>query len=172
MIPACGHVLGIDIGSTTVKTVVVDTQSREILWSDYRRHETRVGLPGLDGGAEGIRTGDLRSAGASCGLDGSAASGSARLNAADSAPLDRTSLGGPGPKRVASRQSTRYRSLAMWRLDSSPSPLEPSARRIERLMLTRRCGCAGGCASSTKSGGEGAGAIHSRTSTGILGSYA
>ncbi len=47
-----------------------------------------------------------------------------------------------------------------------------SGRRIERSMLTRRCGCAGGCASSTKSGGEGAGAIHSRTSTGILGSYA
>ena len=35
-----------------------------------------------------------------------------------------------------------------------------------RSMLTRRCGCAGGCASSTKSGDEGAGAIHSRTSTG------
>src|ERR1700734_1985424 len=34
-------------------------------------------------------------------------------------------------------------------------------------MLTRRCGCAGGCASSTKSGGEGAGVIHSRTSTGL-----
>jgi hypothetical protein len=33
-------------------------------------------------------------------------------------------------------------------------------------------GCAGGCVSSTKSGGEGAGAIHSRTSTGTSGSYA
>src|ERR1700690_4288637 len=38
-------------------------------------------------------------------------------------------------------------------------------------MLTRRCGCAGGCASSTTSGDEGAGAIHSRTSTGTSGSY-
>ena len=34
-------VLGIDVGSTTVKTVVVEASSREILWSDYRRHETR-----------------------------------------------------------------------------------------------------------------------------------
>src|SRR5271157_4442690 len=38
-------------------------------------------------------------------------------------------------------------------------------------MLTRRCGCAGGCASSTKSGDARAGAIHSRTSTGTSGSY-
>ena len=36
---------------------------------------------------------------------------------------------------------------------------------------SRRCGCAGGCASSTKSGGEGAGAIHSCTSTATSGSY-
>lgn len=34
-------IFGIDIGSTTVKTVVVDPVSRAILWSDYRRHETR-----------------------------------------------------------------------------------------------------------------------------------
>lgn len=34
-------ILGIDIGSTTVKTVVVDAATRGILWSDYRRHETR-----------------------------------------------------------------------------------------------------------------------------------
>ncbi len=39
-------------------------------------------------------------------------------------------------------------------------------RRIGRSTLTQRCGCAGGCAPSTKSGDEGAGAIHSRTSTG------
>ena len=45
-----------------------------------------------------------------------------------------------------------------------------SARRIGRLTPTRRRGyCAGGCASSTKSGDEGAGAIHSRTSTGTFG---
>src|SRR5262245_50334222 len=33
--------IGLDVGSTTVKAVVVDTQSFEILWSDYQRHETR-----------------------------------------------------------------------------------------------------------------------------------
>ncbi|HVR85262.1 MAG TPA: BadF/BadG/BcrA/BcrD ATPase family protein, partial [Planctomycetota bacterium] len=34
-------VLGIDVGSTTVKAVVVDPATRQILWSDYQRHETR-----------------------------------------------------------------------------------------------------------------------------------
>jgi activator of 2-hydroxyglutaryl-CoA dehydratase/predicted nucleotide-binding protein (sugar kinase/HSP70/actin superfamily) len=34
-------VLGIDVGSTTVKAVVVDPLTKEILWSDYQRHETR-----------------------------------------------------------------------------------------------------------------------------------
>jgi activator of 2-hydroxyglutaryl-CoA dehydratase/predicted nucleotide-binding protein (sugar kinase/HSP70/actin superfamily) len=34
-------VIGIDVGSTTVKAVVVDPATREILWSDYQRHETR-----------------------------------------------------------------------------------------------------------------------------------
>lgn len=33
--------LGIDVGSTTVKAVVCDPDSLEILWSDYQRHETR-----------------------------------------------------------------------------------------------------------------------------------
>jgi activator of 2-hydroxyglutaryl-CoA dehydratase/predicted nucleotide-binding protein (sugar kinase/HSP70/actin superfamily) len=33
--------LGIDVGSTTVKTVAVDAESRRILWSDYQRHEAR-----------------------------------------------------------------------------------------------------------------------------------
>src|SRR6185295_851260 len=36
-----GLVLGIDVGSTTVKAVVVDPATRGILWSDYQRHETR-----------------------------------------------------------------------------------------------------------------------------------
>ena len=40
-----------------------------------------------------------------------------------------------------------------------------SARRIGRSTTTRRCGCAGGCASSTMSAEERAGAIHSRNST-------
>lgn len=36
-----GVVVGLDVGSTTVKAVVVDPQSRKILWHDYRRHHTR-----------------------------------------------------------------------------------------------------------------------------------
>src|SRR5262245_52928703 len=35
-------VLGVDVGSTTVKAVVVDPHSRAIAWSEYRRHETRL----------------------------------------------------------------------------------------------------------------------------------
>ncbi len=34
-------VIGMDIGSTTVKAVVVDRHSHEILWSDYQRHHTK-----------------------------------------------------------------------------------------------------------------------------------
>jgi hypothetical protein len=45
-------------------------------------------------------------------------------------------------------------------------------RRIGRSMPTQRCGCAGGCASSTKSGDAKAGAIHSRNSMSNSGSYA
>jgi len=33
--------IGIDVGSTTVKAVVVDAETRNIIWQDYRRHETR-----------------------------------------------------------------------------------------------------------------------------------
>lgn len=35
--------IGIDVGSTTVKAIVVEPQSREILWSDYQRHHTKQG---------------------------------------------------------------------------------------------------------------------------------
>jgi activator of 2-hydroxyglutaryl-CoA dehydratase/predicted nucleotide-binding protein (sugar kinase/HSP70/actin superfamily) len=34
-------VVGVDVGSTTVKAVVVDPHTRDILWADYQRHETR-----------------------------------------------------------------------------------------------------------------------------------
>ncbi|MCB9557715.1 MAG: CoA activase [Deltaproteobacteria bacterium] len=34
-------IIGIDVGSTTVKAVVVDPTTKAILWSDYQRHETR-----------------------------------------------------------------------------------------------------------------------------------
>ncbi|MGB0639337.1 MAG: hypothetical protein ACPGTU_08395, partial [Myxococcota bacterium] len=40
--------VGIDIGSTTVKAVVCDPDSLEILWSDYQRHETRQPEKTLD----------------------------------------------------------------------------------------------------------------------------
>lgn len=33
--------IGIDVGSTTVKLVAVESDSRKILWSRYQRHETR-----------------------------------------------------------------------------------------------------------------------------------
>ncbi|MGK3959957.1 BadF/BadG/BcrA/BcrD ATPase family protein [Sorangium sp. So ce118] len=34
-------VVGIDVGSTTVKAVVLDPQTLQILWSDYQRHQTK-----------------------------------------------------------------------------------------------------------------------------------
>src|SRR5687768_2453042 len=34
-------VIGIDVGSTTVKAVVLDPDTLEILWSDYQRHQTK-----------------------------------------------------------------------------------------------------------------------------------
>ena len=33
--------LGIDVGSTTVKSVLVDASSDEVLWQNYQRHDTR-----------------------------------------------------------------------------------------------------------------------------------
>lgn len=33
--------VGMDVGSTTVKAVVVDPETRQILWSDYLRHQTK-----------------------------------------------------------------------------------------------------------------------------------
>ncbi len=33
--------IGIDVGSTTVKAVVVDPVSHQVLWSDYQRHQTK-----------------------------------------------------------------------------------------------------------------------------------
>src|ERR1700760_3278752 len=50
--------------------------------------------------------------------------------------------------------------------------LEPPAKRIGCSTTTRLCGCAGGCASSTRSGDARAELIHSRTFTSTSGSYA
>lgn len=41
-------IIGIDVGSTTVKAAVVDPRSKEILWADYRRHQTRQSETVLD----------------------------------------------------------------------------------------------------------------------------
>src|SRR5262249_45163111 len=49
--------------------------------------------------------------------------------------------------------------------------LAQSRKRIGRSTITPQCGCAGGCATSTRSDDAGAGLIHSRTSTGITVSY-
>ena len=39
--PPAKLVIGMDVGSTTVKAVVIDPVSKEILWSDYQRHLTK-----------------------------------------------------------------------------------------------------------------------------------
>src|SRR2546428_11194920 len=39
---------GLDVGSTTVKAAVMDSRTRQVLWSDYQRHETRQAERSLD----------------------------------------------------------------------------------------------------------------------------
>lgn len=34
-------IIGVDVGSTTVKATVVDSESKQIVWSDYQRHHTK-----------------------------------------------------------------------------------------------------------------------------------
>ncbi len=38
---APSYLVGLDVGSTTVKAVAVDADSDQIVWSDYQRHETK-----------------------------------------------------------------------------------------------------------------------------------
>ena len=33
--------VGLDVGSTTVKAIVVDSHEDQILWQDYQRHDTK-----------------------------------------------------------------------------------------------------------------------------------
>src|SRR5919201_6762064 len=40
-VSAPNYLVGLDVGSTTVKAVVVDDASDQIVWSDYQRHETK-----------------------------------------------------------------------------------------------------------------------------------
>src|SRR5437763_16650451 len=35
------YMVGLDVGSTTVKAVVINAATDEILWRDYQRHETK-----------------------------------------------------------------------------------------------------------------------------------
>ena len=35
------YYVGVDVGSTTVKTVIVDVATDQMIWSDYQRHETK-----------------------------------------------------------------------------------------------------------------------------------
>lgn len=35
------YFVGFDVGSTTVKAIVVDVVTDEIVWSDYQRHDTK-----------------------------------------------------------------------------------------------------------------------------------
>ena len=43
-----GVMIGLDVGSTTVKAVVIDPQHDTILWRDYQRHETRQAEKSLE----------------------------------------------------------------------------------------------------------------------------
>jgi len=40
--------IGLDVGSTTVKAVVVDAARDAVLWKDYQRHETRQAEKALE----------------------------------------------------------------------------------------------------------------------------
>ncbi len=42
------HIVGLDVGSTTVKGVVISVPDGSIVWKDYRRHETRQAETVLD----------------------------------------------------------------------------------------------------------------------------
>jgi activator of 2-hydroxyglutaryl-CoA dehydratase len=39
--PGREYLVGLDVGSTTVKAVAIDAATDELLWSDYQRHETK-----------------------------------------------------------------------------------------------------------------------------------
>ncbi|MDW8130214.1 MAG: hypothetical protein RMI94_06665, partial [Bryobacterales bacterium] len=42
------HFAGLDVGSTTVKAVVVEAETDRIVWQDYQRHETRQAEKALE----------------------------------------------------------------------------------------------------------------------------
>src|ERR1700757_4092390 len=42
------YMVGLDVGSTTVKAIVAESQSDKIVWQDYQRHETKQPEKGLE----------------------------------------------------------------------------------------------------------------------------
>jgi predicted CoA-substrate-specific enzyme activase len=61
---AASLLVGIDVGSTTVKAVAVDAATDQIIWSDYQRHETKQPEKTLE--FLGRLEADLRIAGDTC----------------------------------------------------------------------------------------------------------
>jgi predicted CoA-substrate-specific enzyme activase len=58
-------IVGLDVGSTTVKSVVVEVDTQKILWSDYQRHDTKQPEKCLEflkrmEAETGIQTGETR----------------------------------------------------------------------------------------------------------------
>ena len=112
-------VVGIDVGSTTVKAVVVDPDTHEILWSDYQRHQTKQPEKVLEL-LEAIARGVPRSPAATAGASSSPARARRRSRAA--------------PAASSCRRSTRSR----WR-SSTSTPT--SARSSSSAGRTRRSSC-------------------------------
>ena len=62
-------VIGMDVGSTTVKAVVIDRTRKKILWNDYQRHHTKQPekvLELLRGASTDVPSRTLRRAAAAC----------------------------------------------------------------------------------------------------------
>ena len=59
------YLVGLDVGSTTVKAVVIESATDTMIWSDYQRHETKQPEKTLEllkqiEEATGVRSGNTR----------------------------------------------------------------------------------------------------------------
>ena len=90
--------IGFDLGSTTVKAVVVDDETDEIVWQDYRRHDSKQAEKALTCCSDIERDAGVKAGNARMFITGSGGA---------------TSAGSSG--RSSSRRSTRSR----WRSRSS-----------------------------------------------------